>query len=192
MRFESKVTSISWIPSEAIAGMMKLPFEMGVSRYDEPPPETIDDLEALRLGDRFRFANVLRGWIEVEDGRIVGHGQDGGGQIGNTTMRLGSWPCNVVQGTIAQKLYGSTRVTERHRHRYEVNNDFREKLNEHGMVISGVSPDYRTEVRPGSRSNLCSGLPAVIRRPPAAPLSVCLSSAARSGRTGRSDRTCRR
>lgn len=59
------------------------------------------------------------------------------------TMRLGSWPCNVVHGTIAHKLYGSTRVTERHRHRYEVNNDFREKLTEHGMVISGVSPDYR-------------------------------------------------
>ena len=59
------------------------------------------------------------------------------------TMRLGSWPCNLVNGTISQKLYGSTRITERHRHRYEVNNDFREKLTEHGMVISGVSPDYR-------------------------------------------------
>ena len=59
------------------------------------------------------------------------------------TMRLGSWPCNVVNGTLAQKLYGGSRITERHRHRYEVNNDFREKLQEHGMVISGVSPDYR-------------------------------------------------
>jgi len=59
------------------------------------------------------------------------------------TMRLGSWPCNLVNGTISHKLYGGTRITERHRHRYEVNNDFREKLTEHGMVISGVSPDYR-------------------------------------------------
>jgi len=59
------------------------------------------------------------------------------------TMRLGSWPCNLVTGTKAAQLYGSTRITERHRHRYEVNNDFREKLAEHGMVISGVSPDYR-------------------------------------------------
>jgi CTP synthase len=59
------------------------------------------------------------------------------------TMRLGTWPCNVVNGTLAHKLYGSTRIDERHRHRYEVNNDFREKLQEHGMVISGVSPDYR-------------------------------------------------
>jgi CTP synthase len=59
------------------------------------------------------------------------------------TMRLGSWPCNISNGTLAHKLYGSTKISERHRHRYEVNNDFREKLNEHGMVISGVSPDYR-------------------------------------------------
>jgi len=59
------------------------------------------------------------------------------------TMRLGSWPCNVVNGTLAHKLYGANRIDERHRHRYEVNNDFREKLQEHGMVISGVSPDYR-------------------------------------------------
>ena len=59
------------------------------------------------------------------------------------TMRLGSWPCNVVNNTLAAKLYGSTRISERHRHRFEVNNDFREKLSEMGMVISGVSPDYR-------------------------------------------------
>jgi CTP synthase len=59
------------------------------------------------------------------------------------SMRLGSYPCNVVHGTLAEKLYGHNRIEERHRHRYEVNNDFREKLQHHGMVISGVSPDYR-------------------------------------------------
>lgn len=59
------------------------------------------------------------------------------------TMRLGSYPCNLVNNTLAHQLYGETRITERHRHRYEVNNDFREKLQEHGMIISGVSPDYR-------------------------------------------------
>jgi len=59
------------------------------------------------------------------------------------SMRLGSYPCNLVNGTVAAELYGSNRITERHRHRYEVNNDFREKLQAHGMVISGVSPDYR-------------------------------------------------
>jgi CTP synthase len=59
------------------------------------------------------------------------------------TMRLGSYPCKLVPGTLSAKLYESSRITERHRHRYEVNNEFRDKLQEHGMVISGVSPDYR-------------------------------------------------
>ncbi len=59
------------------------------------------------------------------------------------TMRLGAYPCNLTVGTVAHELYGSTRIDERHRHRYEVNNDFRELLIENGMVVSGVSPDYR-------------------------------------------------
>lgn len=59
------------------------------------------------------------------------------------SMRLGAYPCNLVPNTLSAKLYGTTRISERHRHRYEVNNDFREKLQEHGMTISGVSPDYR-------------------------------------------------
>lgn len=89
MRITSSVTSISWIPSEAVEGMTKLPFQMGVGHYDPPPPDVIDDLEALRRADRFRFANELRAWIEVEDGRIVGQGQEGGGRIGSTTLRIG-------------------------------------------------------------------------------------------------------
>ena len=78
-RIESSVTAISWIPSEAIAGLSKVPFEMGVTHYDEPPPDQLDDLEELRRTDRFREANELRAFIEVEDGRIVGHGHLGPG-----------------------------------------------------------------------------------------------------------------
>jgi CTP synthase len=59
------------------------------------------------------------------------------------SMRLGTYPCNLVGGTLAHRLYESTRIEERHRHRYEVNNDYRELLQEKGMTISGVSPDYR-------------------------------------------------
>ena len=59
------------------------------------------------------------------------------------TMRLGTYPCNITAGTLAHELYGSTRAEERHRHRFEVNNDFRELLIENGLVVSGVSPDYR-------------------------------------------------
>ncbi len=89
MRIESSVFSISWIPSEAVAGAMKLPFEKGLAHYDSAPPETVTDLEELRLADRYRFANKLDGWIEVVDGRIVGHGQSGSGSIGSTALRMG-------------------------------------------------------------------------------------------------------
>ncbi len=88
-RYESSVTAISWIPSEAIEGLSKVPFELGVTHYDEPPPDRIDDIEALRLSDRFREANELRAFVEVEDGRIVGHGHLGQGHIGATTVRVG-------------------------------------------------------------------------------------------------------
>src|SRR6476660_632042 len=88
-RIESSVTAISWIPSEAIAGLSKVPFEMGVTHYDEQPPDQLEDLEELRRTDRFREANELRAFIEVEDGRIVGHGHLGQGHIGATTVRVG-------------------------------------------------------------------------------------------------------
>ena len=88
MRFSATVTSLSWIPVEAITGVMKLPMTLGISHYDDPPPEVIDDLEALRQADKFRFANELTGWIEVEDGAIVEAGYAGGGHVGATTLRL--------------------------------------------------------------------------------------------------------
>ena len=88
-RFESSVTAVSWIPSEAITGPSKIPFEFGVTHYDDPPPDRLDDLEALRASDRFREANELRAFIEVEDGRIVDAGHLGQGHIGATTVRVG-------------------------------------------------------------------------------------------------------
>ena len=90
MRINGEVTSITWIPSEAIKGMAKMPFQVGVAHYDDPPPDVVDDLEELRAADRFRFANRLTAWIDVEDGRIVGHGQEDHGMIGSTTLHLGS------------------------------------------------------------------------------------------------------
>ena len=88
-RFESSVTAVSWIPSEAVTGPSKIPFELGVTHYDEPPPDRLEDLEQLRTSDRFREANETRGFIEVEDGRIVRSGHLGQGHIGATTVRVG-------------------------------------------------------------------------------------------------------
>jgi hypothetical protein len=90
MRYESCVTSLSWIPSEAVTGGSRVAFDAGFTHYDDPPPAQLDEIEALRAADRFRFANVLRAWIEVDDsGQITGSGYSGGGLIGSTTVRLG-------------------------------------------------------------------------------------------------------
>ena len=59
------------------------------------------------------------------------------------SMRLGSYPCRLTQKTVAATMYKADLIEERHRHRYEVNNDYRDQLSKAGMVFSGVSPDYR-------------------------------------------------
>ncbi len=59
------------------------------------------------------------------------------------TLRLGSYPCILKEGTLAYSLYGKKDIAERHRHRYEVNNDYRDRLTDNGMILSGVSPDQR-------------------------------------------------
>ena len=89
MRIESSVTSLSWIPSEAVGGMTKMPFETGLAHYDPPPPDVIEDLDDLQREGRFRFANRLTAWIEVDGGRITGHGQSGGGLLCSTLIQLG-------------------------------------------------------------------------------------------------------
>jgi CTP synthase len=57
------------------------------------------------------------------------------------SMRLGTWPTKIAKGTLAEKIYGSPEVMERHRHRYEFNMKYRDQMNERGFVISGTSPD---------------------------------------------------
>ncbi|GAA4589135.1 CTP synthase [Actinoplanes octamycinicus] len=68
---------------------------------------------------------------------VAGKGDMGG------TMRLGAYPAALKPGSIVAEVYGSTEISERHRHRYEVNNDYRDKLSQAGLVFSGTSPDGR-------------------------------------------------
>ena len=113
MRIRSSITSISWIPSEAVSGAFKLPFSIGIARYDQPPPDTFADLQALRAlaaGDRFRFANWLSGWIDVEGDRVTAAGLDGDGVVSSTTLRLG-----VGSVTFAPTIYPSLRPEPEHR-----------------------------------------------------------------------------
>ena len=66
--------------------------------------------------------------------------QNGVEDIGGT-LRLGSYPCHLKEDSLAHNLYGQDLIHERHRHRYEVNNDYRKALQDNGMVLSGLSPD---------------------------------------------------
>ena len=61
------------------------------------------------------------------------------------TLRLGSYPCVITPGSLMEKCYGEgiTEISERHRHRYEFNNDYRDVLTSAGLVLSGTSPDNR-------------------------------------------------
>ena len=68
--------------------------------------------------------------------------QAGVTQLGGT-MRLGAYPCKLVRGTLAHRLFGREEIQERHRHRYEVNNELREQLAAAGLTFSGISPDGR-------------------------------------------------
>ena len=68
--------------------------------------------------------------------------QDGIEDIGGT-LRLGSYPCILDKSSKAFELYGEETIQERHRHRYEVNNDYRKALTDNGLTLSGISPDGR-------------------------------------------------
>ena len=95
MRIERTITTISWIPSDLMEGLGKMATRMKMAHDDPPPPDSLGSdvpaaLDELRSNDRFRFANQLRAYVDVdESGCITGHGYSGGGMIGATTVGLG-------------------------------------------------------------------------------------------------------
>ncbi len=91
MRIESSVTSVSWIPSEAITGLNRLPMDLGLGHYDQAPPRHVDDdvLDELEAADQLRAANRLVAWIDVDASRIVDAGYSGRAVVGSTTVGFG-------------------------------------------------------------------------------------------------------
>ena len=81
---------------------------------------------------------LMREWFNYRTQKVEvrdEHTEKGG------TMRLGAYPCRLVEGTLARKAYQKEEIFERHRHRYEFNNEYRDVLTEKGLVVSGLSPD---------------------------------------------------
>ena len=94
MRVQATAVSMSWIPSDSLKGALKAGMDLKLSHWDQPLPDHVDGAETVHdlcRHDKFRFANVLSGWAEVEDGRVVAHGleQTSGLVMGATTVRVG-------------------------------------------------------------------------------------------------------
>jgi CTP synthase len=86
----------------------------------------------------FPVIYLMKEWYDFRTGKteIRDENSDMGG-----TLRLGAYPCKLIKGTLAHDAYGEDEISERHRHRYEFNNEFRQRLVDAGLVISGTSPD---------------------------------------------------
>src|SRR3954454_2549643 len=94
MRVQATAISMSWIPSDSLKGALKTGMDLRLSHWDPPLPDHVSGAEAVHelcRHDKFRFANLLSGWAEVEGGEIVSHGvhQDSGLVMGATTVRVG-------------------------------------------------------------------------------------------------------
>lgn len=109
MRYDSAITTISWIPSEAVRGLARASFSVGVTHYDEPPPDAlgpdaVGTLTELQASDRLRFAQHLHAWIELDaSGRIVDHGCTGHSAIGATTVRMGTAGITVAAHSLPDR-----------------------------------------------------------------------------------------
>ena len=96
------------------------------------------------------FARHVAGWADANSGefdpesahRVIDYLPDQSDAVAKGgTLRLGAWPCAVKAGTLLARCYGADLISERHRHRYEFNNAFRDTLESTGLVLSGTSPD---------------------------------------------------
>ena len=98
------------------------------------------NLAGLTEADSAEFSQTSQPVISTmpDQHEVVAGERDMGG-----TMRLGAYPAKLVHGSVVEKAYGSSEVSERHRHRYEVNNAYRKQLTEAGLVVGGTSPDER-------------------------------------------------
>ena len=98
------------------------------------------------------YARDVLGYADADSGEFAAEGRHNvidliADQQGNLpkggTMRLGAYPCRVKAGTVLEKAYGVLEISERHRHRYEFNNDYRDEMERAGLIVCGTSPDGR-------------------------------------------------
>ena len=128
---EGKIIAIKYVRENNIPFLgICLGMQMTVVEFAKNVLE-IDDVNSAEFDEKCK--NPV---IHIMDDQI-GIDKKGG------TMRLGAYPCILKEGTLARKLYGQDKISERHRHRFEYNNDYKERLQKAGLICSGTSPDGR-------------------------------------------------
>jgi CTP synthase len=81
---------------------------------------------------------LCKEWFDYRNDKV--QVRDENSEMGGT-LRLGAYPCTLLPGTLAAEAYKEAEISERHRHRYEYNNEYRERLEQSGLKVSGTSPD---------------------------------------------------
>lgn len=117
-RVRGRITSISWIPDEAVTGMAKVSFDHGLTHYDQPPPDVVRDVDELRRwaeADRFRFANHLSAWADVENGVVVdaGFDEDSVVVMGGSTLQLGPFSTRLAATPLPEVRHDPVLVRDR-------------------------------------------------------------------------------
>lgn len=122
-RVSHSCLAVSWIPSEAIEGLMRVPLDIGVGQYDPPPPDTIADIDAMIAAGSCRFANELTAWADIEhvpndNPRIVDSGFSSRSLVAHTEMRIGKASFAIPPVTFPEldstETTGDQRVTFTH------------------------------------------------------------------------------
>ena len=112
MHIDSSIKAVSWIPAGSVTGLARVPFSLGLTRYDDPPPARIEDLDAAQVSGSIREVNRLKAWIEVRDERIVDAGYGGpGGFVGSTRLDLGFTEVQVpgrARPLLRRSLHGTS------------------------------------------------------------------------------------
>ena len=114
--------------------------EANSSEFHPECPDPVIDLHPEQMGDKEKYGTQLR--LKLDTRQKKPPYQLGGGDMGGT-MRLGAYKCKLEEGSLARRIYQTAEIYERHRHRYEVNNHYRNILIKKGLKVSGLSPDGR-------------------------------------------------
>lgn len=133
---EGKITSINYARENNIPYFgICLGMQMAILEFARNEAKIASAISSESDLEGQKLISMMHEW-EKEGGEKQTQGKDIGG-----TMRLGAYPCNISKDSLAYEIYGEEKISERHRHRYEVNINYKKQLEDAGLVFSGMSPD---------------------------------------------------